>query len=251
VKAARTLLLTALALTLTADTARGEDTPGLSYLYDGGALPLFWVPLAGRLALDQWVQPPAQPRWFSAREGGATPATWENPGWVVTATGGAVALTIALAGDDSRYRHAKGLAETLATGSLLTAAIKVTFGRHRPDYAGPGVGKFGGQNRSFLSGHSVQAFEIATYAALYLHHHPFADGTAAWQRGAAYGGLYAAAALVAAERVYHRRHHLSDVIAGATLGTIVAAAIFGYQEARGGAADGSAAPLLARWAWAL
>jgi membrane-associated phospholipid phosphatase len=253
-------VLAALALAAAAHPVGAEvETPGLSYLYDGGALPFFWGALASRVAIDRWLQPPARPRWFRADEGGAPQAHWENPGWAVTATGAAVALAIAWKGDDSRFLHAKGLAETLATGSVLTAAIKVTFGRHRPDYAGPGIGRFGGENRSFLSGHSVQAFEIATYSALYLRRHSFdreASGVDRWWQGAAYAGIFAGAALVAAERVYHRRHHLSDVIAGAALGTVVAAAFFAYQDGR--IADPSAAQpasratapaITAQWAW--
>jgi membrane-associated phospholipid phosphatase len=183
------------------------------------------------------------------------------PGWLVIAAGGGAATAMLLGDDAARWNHAKGLAETLATGSVLTAVFKVTFGRRRPDYRGPGQSKFGGENRSFLSGHSTQAFEIATYSMLYLRDHGLA-GASGWARGAAFAGLYAGAALVATERVLHHRHHKSDVIAGALLGTAVAVAFYTYQEARlpdeepAGASGASGAvrrrgglPLAASWAW--
>jgi membrane-associated phospholipid phosphatase len=209
-----------------------EYSPGAEYLYDGGAIPFFWGALAGRLAIDVWLRPPPKPRWlFHGDVVGLPEADWELPGWVVTATGGAVATGILLGDDDARWNHAKGLAQTLATGAVLTAALKVTFGRHRPDYQGAGRGRFGGESRSFLSGHSVQAFEIATYSVLYLRAYGL-EGSSRWMRGAAFAGIYAGAALVAAERVLHHRHHLSDVIAGSLLGTALAVAFYTYQESR-------------------
>ncbi len=214
-------------------SARADgERPGWEYLYDGGALPFFWGALGARLAIDTWLRPPPQPRFLFLEDiVGLPEAQWENPGWTVTAAGAGVIGLIALGDDEARWVHAKGLAETLATGAALTAAIKVTFGRRRPDYMGPGKGRFGGESRSFLSGHSTQAFEIATYSSLYLYQHGFGDGSP-WLHGLAYAGIYAGATLVAAERVYHHRHHLSDVMAGATFGTALAVAFFFYQDGR-------------------
>jgi len=236
-----------------------DDSPGWSYLYDGGALPFFWTAIGARLATDSWLRPPATPRfWFLEDTTGLPEASWENPGWTVTATGVGVIGLMALGDDDSRWNHAKGLAQTLATGAALTAAIKVTFGR--PDYVAAGRGRFGGETRSFLSGHSVQAFEIATYSILYLHEHGFSDDFH-WTHGLAYAGIATGAALVAAERVYHHRHHLSDVLAGATFGTALSIAFFAYQHSRDsrdsdvivppptGRKGRSGAPIAAKWMW--
>lgn len=241
--------------------ADDDDSPGAIYLIDGGALPFFWGALGARLAIDRWLRPPAEPRWLWVDEVGLPEAEWETPGWLVTAAGGAAATAMLLGDDSARWNHAKGLAETLATGSVITAALKVTFGRRRPDYRGPGLGRFGGESRSFLSGHTTQAFEIATYSVLYLRDHGLA-GSSGWARGAAFAGLYAGAALVGAERVLHNRHHLSDVIAGAVLGTTIAVAFYTYQESRlpdedqAPSPDTSARsrkrgglPLAASWAW--
>lgn len=217
------------------------DGPGLSsllhpYLWDGGAVPFLWGALAARVAMDRWMPARQEPLGFGSSEGGAPVASWEVPGWTVTAMGGVVGLAMAAGSDEARWYHVKGLAETLATGSLVTGALKLTFARHRPDWSGDASNGFGGGNRSFPSGHSTQAFEIATYAALYLRYHGFdryrPHGSFRWWEGAAYAGIYAGAALVAGERVYHNRHHLTDVAAGAALGTATSALFFLYQEHR-------------------
>lgn len=247
-----------------------DDNPGWSYLYDGGAIPFFWTAIGARLAIDTWLRPPATPRfWFLEDVTGLPPASWENPGWTVTAAGAGVIGLMALGDDDARWNHAKGLAETLATGAALTAAIKVTFGRRRPDYVPDSTSRFGGDTRSFLSGHSTQAFEIATYSILYLHEHGFADDFR-WTHGLAYAGIATGATLIAAERVYHHRHHLSDVLAGSTFGTALAIAFFAYQESRSshdpdvivppptdetqaggrsGRRSRSSVPIAAQWMW--
>jgi membrane-associated phospholipid phosphatase len=221
-------------------SAEDEDGPGLSsllhpYLWDGGAVPFLWGALAARVAMDRWVPGRDTPLGFSD-EGGAEVASWEVPGWTVTAMGGVVGLAMAAGDNDARWYHVKGLAETLATGSLVTGALKLTFARHRPDWSGDASAGFGGGNRSFPSGHSTQAFEIATYAALYLRTHGFdryrPHGSFRWWEGVAYAGIYGAATLVAGERVYHHRHHLTDVAAGAALGTATSALFFLYQEHR-------------------
>ena len=76
-----------------------------------------------------------------------------------------------------------------------TQAIKFAVRRTRPD----------GTSLSLPSGHTAAAF--ATASAL--------QSELGWKVGAA---AYGAAAWVAASRVQARRHYLSDVIAGATIG---------------------------------
>lgn len=219
-----------------------RDDPGLSsllppsYLWDGGALPFVWGALVGRLMLDRFANERSEPLGFSSKEGGQLRSDWEVPGWAVTAAGGGVGLAMALGNDEARWFHVKGLAQSLSTASLLAGALKVGFSRNRPDYNGdPGAG-FGGGNRSFPSGHSTQAFEIATYAALYLRQHGFdrfrPHGSFRWWEGVAYAGIYGGASLVAAERVLHHRHHVTDVLVGAALGTATSALFYFYQEHR-------------------
>lgn len=212
-----------------ASTARADPLVP-AYLYDEGSWLFVWGALAAREAVDRYVDPPERPVGFASDEGGAAPASWEMPGYAVTASAGIVAAALLASDDAGRWQHAKGLAQTLSTGALLTLSLKVGFGRRRPDQ-GPVPGEFGGESRSFPSGHATQAFEIATYTALYLHTHSFARERR-WWHGAVHAGLYGAACLVAAERVWHRRHHVSDVVAGAALGSAVAAAFFFAHERR-------------------
>ena len=79
----------------------------------------------------------------------------------------------------------------------MTAAIKTSVGRTRPD----------GTEFSFPSGHSSVTFATATV----LHRH------LGWKAGLPAYGL---AAFVAAQRVQDRRHFLSDVTFGAAVGIV-------------------------------
>jgi len=228
-----------------AGPARGEIDA--AYIYDGGAVPLFWLPLAGTLALDHWVTARSAPLWFNAREGGTRPTAWEVPGWSLTAAGLGLGLAMIAGGDDARWDHAKGLAEAMATSAFVVSMLKPAIGRHRPDWSADSVDL--ARNTSFPSGHATNAFAISTYAALYLHAHVFDARTSGWWQGVAYAGLYAGAVLIAAERVYHDRHHLSDVIAGSLIGTAASVSMFYYQEQRfraGGDDDAVIAPRIGR-----
>lgn len=206
----------------------------LTYLIDGGAVPFFWGAMAGRLALDVWAEPRDTPLFFSKGEGGAPKASWEVPAFVVTGTGVVLGGAMLLSGDESRMYHVKGIAESLMTGALVTGAIKTVIGRHRPDWAVDNNSD--GQRRSFPSGHSTQAFAIATYAILYLRGHVFdtrrGDSAMPWWELATYAGIGLGAAAVAGERVYHNRHNLSDVAVGGLLGTVSSSLFYWYQDSR-------------------
>jgi hypothetical protein len=94
----------------------------------------------------------------------------------------------------------------LVRAQLLTQAttqlIKFSTQRTRPD----------GTSLSFPSGHSGSAFATATVL----------QRNFGWKAGVP---AYAMAAWVAASRVQMKRHHLSDVIAGATLGILAGRAV--------------------------
>lgn len=206
----------------------------LSYLYDGGAIPFLWAPLAGRILLDKYTTPRDTPFAFSASEGGAASPDWEIPGWGVTALGGVSAIGMIASGDKSRAYHVKGLAESLATGGFITGGVKVLVGRHRPDWS-EDVNS-ADSRRSFPSGHATQAFAIATYTALYLRGHVFdkyrGNRTLPWWEAVTYGGLALGASALAAERVLHNKHHLTDVAIGGLVGAGTSALFYWYQEKR-------------------
>ena len=197
-----------------------------SYLYDGGAVMLFWGPLLVGSALSVGLPPRDRPFGFSLTEGGEPKSDWEVPAWAVGGIGLGTVGGIVASGDASRYYHAKGLAESLATTMFLTGIMKTTFSRRRPYWTTKAEDD---ARRSFPSGHTSQAFAIAAYATSYLHDHVEMSDPA---RGAAYAGIGLLATGVAISRVRHKRHHASDVIVGALLGTVTSLAIYRYQQAR-------------------
>lgn len=205
-----------------------------SYLYDGGAVAFLWVPLAGRILLDKYATPAERPTFFSSSEGGAPKSSWQIPGWAISSLGGLSVAGMIASGDSSRAYHVKGLAESLSTGVLVTGLIKTAVGRHRPFWSSDDNST--GSRRSFPSGHSTQAFAIATYSILFLRGHVFSkyrgDRTLPWWEAATYGGIALGASALAGERVLHNRHHLSDVVIGGLLGTATSSAFYIYQERR-------------------
>jgi len=223
-------------LVLFARVARADSptVPQLSYLWDGGAIPFVWGSIGAWVALDGYTPPRTTPLMFSADEGGAQAPSWQVPGWTVCASGGVLGAAMVLGGDDSRWYHAKGLAESMLTSAAAAGALKVTFGRHRPQW--DSETNRDADRRSFPSGHATEAFAIATYASGYLRLHVFdayrEPGTWPIYELATYALLYGGATAIAAERVAHYQHHLSDVAAGAALGTASSALFFLYQERR-------------------
>lgn len=205
-----------------------------SYLYDGGAIPFLWAPLAGRLLIDTYAKPRESPLAFSSSEGGAIKSSWEVPGWAISGLGGVSAAGMLLSGDDSRSYHVKGIAEAISTGVLVTGIIKVTVGRHRPFWSEDDNSTY--SRRSFPSGHSTQAWAIATYSILFLRGHVFdkhrGDSKLPWWEAATYGGIALGASALSAERVLHNHHHLSDVVIGGLLGTASSSLFYMYQERR-------------------
>lgn len=230
-------LVVALGLVLGRKTAHADPASAASsgaltpsYLYDGGAIPLLWLPALGSLAVDRWVPARATPLYFSAQDGGAPRSRWENPAWTLPLVAVGLGAAMVAGGDDSRWYHVKGLAEAMATSSLLVSVLKPAFGRHRPDWTANVTPR--SDEKSFPSGHTTAAFVVATYAALYLHGRVFDSDTSPWTEGAAYGGIFLGASLVAGERIYHARHHLSDLLAGAAIGSATSFAMFRFQDHR-------------------
>jgi hypothetical protein len=115
-----------------------------------------------------------------------------------------------LVSDDSRARSVgeDGLISTLIAGGIVTPALKFAIGRHRPrdtdktfDFK-----PFSG-NSSFPSGHATEAFAVASVIATHYD--------SSWVRVVSYGS----ATLVGFARIHHQAHFLSDVTAGAIIGT--------------------------------
>jgi membrane-associated phospholipid phosphatase len=142
--------------------------------------------------------------------------------------------------DDPKARAVAqdGLAASLIASGMIAPALKVAVGRARPaDDQGPReCDPFLVHNSSFPSGHSTQAFAVASVIAAHYD--------ALWIKITAYGG----ASAVAFARVEGNHHFTSDVVAGALIGTFVGNTVVHYNQrkrAEHAARKVSFAPLLA------
>ncbi len=99
-----------------------------------------------------------------------------------------------------RFRSATyDFAQAMIVNGAYTGILKYSVQRTRPD---------GSDNLSFPSGHASTAFSLAAVAN---HHYGWKVGVPA----------YVLASGIGLSRIESDRHHLSDVLAGATIGLIV------------------------------
>jgi membrane-associated phospholipid phosphatase len=129
----------------------------------------------------------------------------------------AVALALIAWHRDS-WRPAGLLALSAMVGGVLYTVVKWTAGRQRPlvrieplrfsPFVNGWQGFFDEPNLSFPSGHTCLAFATAATLGICVPR---------WR-----WSFYALAAVVAAERVAENAHYVTDVIAGAGLGTLSA-----------------------------
>lgn len=118
------------------------------------------------------------------------------------------------AGDDPRGVHilVDGLEASLIASGIITPAIKLAAGRARPNQTAQDADSFdpfSGQ-ASFPSGHTTQAFTVAAVVANTMRDDPWIGGLA-----------FAVAGGVGLSRVNDNAHYMSDVVAGAIIGTYV------------------------------
>lgn len=140
----------------------------------------------------------------------------------------AVLGAFALVGAVGHDRHAQhvaldGAIASLIASGMITPALKESFGRHRPPDSADATDfqPYSG-NASFPSGHTTQAFALASVIAT--------EYPRPWVEAASYGS----AALVGWARVLHDRHYVSDVAAGALVGTLVGREVALHNELRRG-----------------
>lgn len=124
-------------------------------------------------------------------------------------------------GNGFTARTGREIVRAVVVSGAIVAVVKGTTGRMRPfaapgdaDEFSPGRGFTNGAFASFPSGHTTAAFATATVLAREVH-----AARVPWS-GAMEAALFGGAAFVGFSRVYQAQHWPSDVIAGATLGTI-------------------------------
>lgn len=113
-----------------------------------------------------------------------------------------------------------GLAASLIASGLITPSIKLLVGRSRPR-ANAGIANFkpfSDPNASFPSGHTTEAFALASVIA---NHYD--------ERWIQYSA-YSLAGLVGVARNYHDAHFASDVLAGALIGTLVGQSVVAHNQ---------------------
>lgn len=114
---------------------------------------------------------------------------------------------------------ADGAIASLIASVLVTPALKEIFGRSRPRQAASATDFHPFSSRaSFPSGHTTEAFALASVIA--------GEYDSRWVDAAAYGS----AALVGYARVLHDAHYVSDVMAGALVGTLVGRAVVSHNR---------------------
>jgi membrane-associated phospholipid phosphatase len=171
---------------------------------------------------------------------GSTPldaiAAYGNP----AGSPGVLALSAALYGGGLLAKRpvvaAAGLRglESIAVSGLVTAAIKGMAGRKRPEISPDDPASFawlrgqreGGDYQAMPSGHATAAFAFAT--AVHLEVRRRAPRHARWVGVLAYG----TAAATAYGRMHDDRHWFSDVVVGAGIGSVTAAAIHRWHATR-------------------
>jgi len=103
--------------------------------------------------------------------------------------------------------------ESFALASLITRIPKTLIGRERPNnWKGDGPYTFNGPlgGVSFPSGHTTASFAVASVIATQFRDSKWIPITA-----------YSVAGLAGLSRIYENKHWLTDVVAGATIGTLV------------------------------
>jgi len=125
--------------------------------------------------------------------------------------------------------------EAIVLAGALTGAIKTVTGRARPRLD---IGNstnfallrgFGNDDyRSFPSGHTTIAFAFASIVS---------SETVRWRSGSRWivgPVMYGGAALAGLSRMFNNEHWVSDIVAGAAIGTLTGIKVFRYQHSHPG-----------------
>ena len=133
-------------------------------------------------------------------------------------------LAGAIANSDTAIAVAEdGVAASIIASGIITPTIKFMTGRARPR-ENAGIATFHpfdlsySSNSSFPSGHTTQAFAVASVIASHY------DET--W----VFYSSYTVASLVGVARIYHDAHFASDVVAGALIGTLVGKSVAYHNQ---------------------
>ena len=118
-----------------------------------------------------------------------------------------------------------GLESSIIASGILSPLLKFTVGRSRPNQTEQDSDEFNpfSGNSSFPSGHATQAFTVASVLAFSFDDQPVVGGLA-----------FVLATGVGLSRINDDMHYVSDVVAGAILGTWVGYEVVHYNRRRRG-----------------
>ncbi len=121
--------------------------------------------------------------------------------------------------DNARATAQDGLAASIVAAGIITPALKYAVGRKRPSQENNPhkFSPFNGYN-SFPSGHTTQAFAVASVIAEHYDSHLVKISS------------YGLASLVGYARMERRAHWASDVLAAAFIGTLVGRQIVHFNH---------------------
>ena len=113
-----------------------------------------------------------------------------------------------------------GLASTVIASGIISPTLKLVFGRSRHEQSqGPhDFDEFNPHYTSFPSGHTTQAFALASVIAAHYE--------SPWVKAAAFG----TASLVGYARIQRNKHWGTDVAAGAVIGTLVGNSVVRFNQ---------------------
>lgn len=188
-------------------------------------------PVDKYLALE--LQKPARQSSGILRNGATGFRILGHPGALITSAG------IYLIGRIDGQRRVEDLGlhsvEAIVIASTVTGAIKTLAGRARPRVDVHNSTSFellrglrSDDYRSFPSGHTTIAFAFASIVSI---------ETVRWRPGSRWvvGPLmYGGATLAGLSRMYNNEHWVSDVVAGAAIGTLTGLKVFRYQHSHPG-----------------
>ena len=156
-------------------------------------------------------------------------------GFVLAGVTGAL-VAASYTGENQKFRAMSfSLAQGFVMSEIIVHSIKAATNRDRPN---------GENQQSFPSGHTSSMF---TYATVISHYYGAKAGIPA----------YAVASLVGFSRIEKNNHHLSDVIAGATIGYLIGRTVVKVTDRRATRKTMTVTPVIGgettgvsvRWTW--
>ena len=183
-----------------------------------------WLLFSGAAAALATLSVADEPLSDAAREHGPSFGSF---GEVVGERGGGGSLVLlggfylaGAIGKDSKAKNVclDGLVASLIADGMITPLVATLAGRDRPTEERGAYSFHPFEGRSFPSGHATQAFAVAAVIATSYDQ--------VWIKATAYG----AATLTAYGRLRRGKHFLTDVVAGAAIGTLVGRSVVRFNR---------------------